>query len=467
MSVLVGLPARGEGSPGARYQKLSPHPNGLPREQVAAHQRERLRRAMVEAVARDGYGATTVGQLCALASVSKRAFYELFTGKPDCFEFAYEQVVCRAVERVVTARGGCRDGHDALRAALRELMDGVARNPAAASFALVHALDATPVGLERREWAAGLFEEALVGCLADDEPALCPAIRRGIVAGVAAVVRARLLDGRASELPGLADELADWAWRCARCAAAAAARQQLRERLDRRRERPALRLVEQARRTEGWRGGGAEPSVRDERTLLFESAIALTARGGMLALTPDALEADSGVPRRRVHALFESPDRCLLEALSHAGEDHLTGALQAGAGTERRQAAVRRSVVALLRGLAEDRALARALFVEALALGPRAIELREPLCARAARALADSVPDARRSSTIACEAGAGAVWGIIERHVAKGATARLPRLAAPAYLLLLDPLREQRRTGEAIVTDDGAPDVVARVRSIS
>jgi AcrR family transcriptional regulator len=457
-----------------RYQKLCPHPNGPSHEQVAAHQRERLLRAIVEAVARDGYDATTVGRLCTLAGVSKRAFYELFMGKPDCFALAHERVILRAAGRAAIARRGCEPGRDALGAVLRRLMDDAAKEPAGAGFALVHALDATPAAVERREWTAGVFEETIAECLGGEEPEPSPVVRRGIVSGIASVVRARLLGGQADELPGLAGELADWAWSCARGAAAVvqgsdprvvarsggtaalAPDGDARELGVRLRYgdcagqpwRRHLRLVPSTQSVDGVDRGPMERRTRGERALLHDAAIALAARGGVLAVTPEALVADSGVSKRRVHALFESADRCLLEAVDQAGEELLESAARAGAVAEGWREGVSRGVVALLGGLAANRALARVLFVEALAVGPKAVASRASLCARAARTLAHSVPPEQRPTAVACEASVGAMWGVVERHVALGATARLPRLAAPAYLLLLAPILGGRAAPE-------------------
>ena len=54
-------------------------------ETVRSSQRERLLRAMLECVARNGYEATTVPQVVAAARVSRNAFYGFFTDKTDCF----------------------------------------------------------------------------------------------------------------------------------------------------------------------------------------------------------------------------------------------------------------------------------------------------------------------------------------------------------------------------------------------
>jgi AcrR family transcriptional regulator len=53
--------------------------------EVRRSQRERIVRAMLECVARDGYEATTVPEVVATARVSRNAFYEHFADKADCF----------------------------------------------------------------------------------------------------------------------------------------------------------------------------------------------------------------------------------------------------------------------------------------------------------------------------------------------------------------------------------------------
>src|ERR1700693_220322 len=59
--------------------------HGLSKDEVAADQRRRLRGAMIDAVDRHGYHKTTAREVCQLAGVSERAFYELFIKKEGCF----------------------------------------------------------------------------------------------------------------------------------------------------------------------------------------------------------------------------------------------------------------------------------------------------------------------------------------------------------------------------------------------
>src|SRR5881275_634529 len=63
---------------------------GLPRELVAASQRQRLLHGVTATVARKGYGPTTIADITAQAGVSKKTFYEHFADKLACFLAAYD-----------------------------------------------------------------------------------------------------------------------------------------------------------------------------------------------------------------------------------------------------------------------------------------------------------------------------------------------------------------------------------------
>jgi len=92
-----------------------------------APQRIRLLHAMATAVAEKGYAAVTIADVVAGAGVSKRTFYEHFTGKEDCLFSCYAE----ASDALVTV----------VRAAAAKAASGPAR-VIAAIHAYVVALDA-------------------------------------------------------------------------------------------------------------------------------------------------------------------------------------------------------------------------------------------------------------------------------------------------------------------------------------
>ena len=98
---------------------------------------------MVEAVAADGYEATSVKQLIGLAGVSRRSFYEQFANKQECFLATFDLLAqrgsSRTSERTATltassSRSGCAARSERSPAAPRDAKatDAAARGPAEA-----------------------------------------------------------------------------------------------------------------------------------------------------------------------------------------------------------------------------------------------------------------------------------------------------------------------------------------------
>ena len=56
---------------------------------------------MAETTAEKGYGATTIGDICTAAGVSRATFYELFKDKEDCFHAAMELSLADAMGSIV------------------------------------------------------------------------------------------------------------------------------------------------------------------------------------------------------------------------------------------------------------------------------------------------------------------------------------------------------------------------------
>src|ERR1035437_5126573 len=91
------------------YHRLPHGPNGMGRAEVARNQRARLYGAMIEGIHERGYDATTVAQVICLAGVSRRAFYEQFCNKEECFLATYDIVVAGARQRAVEGWGAKRE----------------------------------------------------------------------------------------------------------------------------------------------------------------------------------------------------------------------------------------------------------------------------------------------------------------------------------------------------------------------
>ncbi len=92
------------------YARLPKGPHRIGAIGVARNQRIRIHGGMIEAVTTRGYQKTSVRLVIGLAGVSRRAFYEQFSGKEDCFLETFDLVVNRALQRLAhayrTAGGG-------------------------------------------------------------------------------------------------------------------------------------------------------------------------------------------------------------------------------------------------------------------------------------------------------------------------------------------------------------------------
>src|SRR3954452_16854205 len=163
-------------------------------------QRERMLAAVVDAVAETGFAEMTVADVVARAGVSRRTFYEQFEDKLDCFLAAYDASAAE-LQRVTAAAVSNAAPGDRLRAGLHAYLEHLAVNPTAARVLMIDILGAGPRALAARERSRGRFAEQYRGLGASDD------VLRALVGGIAELVQARLLTGRADSLPALVPTL--------------------------------------------------------------------------------------------------------------------------------------------------------------------------------------------------------------------------------------------------------------------
>src|SRR3954451_12822707 len=122
------------------YRRLPHGPSGMAREEVERNQRSRLYGAMIEAVSSNGYQRTTVAHVIALAGVSRRAFYELFANKEECFLRTYDAMIAQARRRLLRAWLSEHGWENRMHASCCSLLGGLARNPKGPRLVLVDSL---------------------------------------------------------------------------------------------------------------------------------------------------------------------------------------------------------------------------------------------------------------------------------------------------------------------------------------
>jgi AcrR family transcriptional regulator len=162
--------------------------HGVARATVRDSQRWRLLEGMVEATARHGYAGASVAEVIAFAGVSRKAFYEHFTDKEDCFLAAYDVVSDRMIEQLVAAGAGHAPGLARRNAYIIGYLAALDRDLAVAHVFTVDVLGAGPRVLARRDAVNRRFADQLFGDSQLDE------VRRlAVVGGVNTVVASELL----------------------------------------------------------------------------------------------------------------------------------------------------------------------------------------------------------------------------------------------------------------------------------
>ena len=205
------VPSTGGEEPASELGPLPAGHHGLSREQVVESQRERLLAGIAHAVAEHGYGAATINEIVAAASVSSRAFYENFASKEECFLAAFDAVVDHLRDLLATAVDAQADWPHRVIAALRTALDFFGAEPDLARLCLVEPITATPV-------IAARFRETVVSCIPCLEPGRAersdadsmPESTEDSLLGGLIVLSSRSILAEAAPLPDLLPDLVEF-----------------------------------------------------------------------------------------------------------------------------------------------------------------------------------------------------------------------------------------------------------------
>jgi AcrR family transcriptional regulator len=125
-------------------------PGALPPDVVAKAHRQRLLRAMAQAVADKGYVATNIGDIVSRARVSRSAFYACFRDKEDCFMAGYAEEADRHFALIAAAAADEPDWLEQLGAGARAYVRQLQLQPRFARSFLIEVLAAGPRANELR-----------------------------------------------------------------------------------------------------------------------------------------------------------------------------------------------------------------------------------------------------------------------------------------------------------------------------
>ncbi len=204
-------PDRGQ----ADTPELGPLPgghHGLSREQVTESQRERLLAGIAQAVAANGYRATTITQIVKAASVSSRAFYELFESKEECFLEAFDAVVTHLEDLVAGEMRSEADWAHQVIAGLRAALRFFTEEPDLARLCLVEPVTATPaIATHFRDVVVEKSQALKPGRLErPDAEELPDSTEDSLLGGLIALTSRAILAGNGDSLENLLPDLVDF-----------------------------------------------------------------------------------------------------------------------------------------------------------------------------------------------------------------------------------------------------------------
>ncbi len=416
------------------YKRLPHGPHGLGREAVARHQRARLYGGMVESVYQRGYAATSVAHVIALAGVSRRAFYEQFSNKEDCFLATYDALVAASRKRVLKAWLSERGWANRLYAACQLFLEGIASDPRGAYLVLVESLGIGPRGHERLQHTTTAFERVVATgfALTPDGIALPPLAPRAIVGGVRFVVIRRLREKREAELAGLTDELLDWV-----SSYRSSAITRLRTLGS---ARPSRLVVKRARFL----------TREDRRSAVMDAMVQLALEEGYPNITDAEIARAAAVSTEAFHREFPNKQECLLAVVDEFAAEAHDAVLRATRNDENWPEAVHKGVEALIGYCAAHPGLVKLSFIDLFDAGEGMVERVSGLMDGFINVMTKRIPEPQRAPAVAAEAIMGAVWAILSSYAPHDRLRYLPCLVDHLSFLILAPYIGPRAAVEAI-----------------
>ncbi|HWX95537.1 MAG TPA: TetR/AcrR family transcriptional regulator [Solirubrobacteraceae bacterium] len=428
---------------------------------VKRDQRERLQSAMVELIDEKGYQAVRIIDLARLARVSQPTFYGLYRDKEELFIAAYDRVAGHAASTIMAAYDRAGPGAERMRAAVGSFAELAAAEPQAISLYLLGAFGAGPNVLAHRRRRLERLEAHIRASRDRSTPESTADLTVGfILGGIREVAAARLRQGHASKLPGLADELTSWAAsypsRPPEALAGSPSGPQPRPR-----GAPPL-ASERALRAQGRLPSGRSDMPRpliekSQRERIVDATAAIAAEKGLAKLTIPEIARRANVSHQTFYEMYPSKLDAFLGAQKVGLHQALHVTIDAYAMHEDDwPRAIAAGLRALIGYLSSEPAHAHLSVVDTFAASPEALDIREAALRafaaylRRGHQLAGDVP------RVAAEAIAGGIWQVLHRYIAEDRIAELPAASAQIVYFALTPFVGPQKAAEtALAPPDG------------
>jgi AcrR family transcriptional regulator len=392
---------------------------------------------MIEAIAIHGYERTSVKHVIGLAGVSRRAFYEQFTNKEDCFMETFDLIVTRAIKRVSGACRTCEGSREKrIRAALRAFGKEIETNPKALSLVLIDALMAGSEGQLRLRRTMAACEGLLAGGLGATRakrPLPSPLVR-AVVGGLRRATFVRLRSGQTENQSALSGEMLRWVLLFA---SPAIETLQLRPS-----SRPPLpRTVQlQARAS----------ARRDDRSRLLDSVVDLVLREPYEELSAPHIAEEAGLSIDTFLELFQSPRQCFDAALDMFGGDLLEAVADPDLVSAEWPAAVCQAIDRLTAHVVANPAATVTLAAKTFGAGLEAIEEMVRLSDEVSTLLTEGAPRRTRGK-LASEMIAGALAHTLHTEVMAGRTHLLESLREYLSYVVLAPFIGPEQAAQTVM----------------
>ncbi len=169
---------------------------------VEHSQRERILVAIARGCAEKGYNATTIGDICEAAGVSRATFYELFRDKEDCFHAAMEVSLADAMGSILSVYSPDKPWATMVRDAAAAFLDLLAGRPTFARMALVEAPSSGERAFELYASGKRVLQSLLDRGRDDpvEEEAIPSSAGRAALSGAESLIVGQILAGNAGRL---------------------------------------------------------------------------------------------------------------------------------------------------------------------------------------------------------------------------------------------------------------------------
>jgi AcrR family transcriptional regulator len=453
----------------ARERGLPRGPQALPREQVAADQRERLYEATIKSVDERGFVATTISDLVAGAGVSRRSFYEHFENKEECLLATYDALIERLTARIGEAYDPAEEWTGQIESIVRAVFDASSDRPDAARLVSVEMGAAGPVGIER--WARDaerlarfftyVFEQA------PGEGTVPEPVARAIVGGLRTILYSRLRRERSGrslkgELQKLTPDVVTWIVSFYPTPPGIPER-----------PRPRRRGHLQGGRAPGtlspsprWaprglpRGEHSLPKgfvAHNQRERIFDAVANLTAAKGYPALSLEEIVAEAAISLQTFYEHFENKEEAFL-ATFEMGHAKATAAINRSLDLRLSWAQnVRFGLTALLEFLASEPSIARLACVDILIAYPhvtgRVNEANFSYIELLDIGPEDTYPN--MPAPVMREASVGGIFELLHDYILHGRTQRVMELIDHVMYIALTPFAGSEIAAQAVVETHG------------